>query len=81
MSVTWDTVTLKEFQDHVVDSVIELLIDNHIIDNISDIQRVVNTETGQITVGSDEDSTIILYQEDYQTINDNIVTTVDLVSN
>ena len=66
-------ITLSQLKDDVVDAVINLLIDNRVIDNISDLQRVVDPSTGQITIGRINDEPIVLYQQDYQKYNQDFI--------
>jgi len=73
-------VILKQFQDDVVDAIIDLLIEYHVIADISQIQKIVSSDTGQITTGSYNGIPIILYQEDYQVVNQNFMDIMAVVS-
>tara|TARA_Y100001963_G_scaffold137112_1_gene200467 strand:+ start:770 stop:2662 length:1893 start_codon:yes stop_codon:yes gene_type:complete len=73
-------ITLNQLRDDVVDAVIEVLIANEIITDISELQQSVNPDTGQIVVGRVNGEPIILSASDYQAANQNFMNVVGAVT-
>ena len=73
-------ITLDKLRDDIVDAVIDVLIVNEIITDISDLQRVINPETGQVEIGRIDNEPIILSANDFQQANEAFISVVNNIS-
>ena len=74
-------ITLNQLRDDIVDAVVDLLIQNQVINDISELQYIIG-DNGQIATGRlNNDQPIILNASDYQGMNEKFVTLINNVAN
>tara|TARA_Y100001970_G_C14197385_1_gene838938 strand:+ start:192 stop:2057 length:1866 start_codon:yes stop_codon:yes gene_type:complete len=74
-------ITINQLRDDIVDAIVDLLIANQVITDISELQYIINQQTGVIEAGRlDNDQPIVISSNDYQGINENFVRLINNVA-
>lgn len=69
-----DSVNRATLKQQIVTAVIDILLNENQLNDVADLQRVVNKQTGQIQSGRNGANKIVIYAEDFQDIKESTFT-------
>jgi hypothetical protein len=65
-----NTVSREILKEQIVKSIIDVLFDNNQLNDINQLQRIVDPQTGQLRTGRTNNESIVIYEQDYQDVQD-----------